>query len=71
MQSTNDELTRLNYAMNFFLTEHTTTVQLKDALHFLSNDQKRYELGVAAYPNILDKDNFFNVYDYHFDTNYS
>lgn len=63
MQSTNDELTRLNYAMNFFLTEHSTTIQLKDALHFLSNDQKRYELGVAAYPNILDKDNFFNVYD--------
>ena len=27
------------------------------------NDQKKYELGVAAYPNIIDKDNFFSIYD--------
>ena len=63
MQSTNDELTRFNYAMNYFLTEHATTIQLQDACHYLYSDQKKYELGVAAYPNIIDKDNFFNIYD--------
>jgi tetratricopeptide (TPR) repeat protein len=63
MQSTNDELTRFNYAMNYFLTEHSTTIQLQDACHYLYNDQKKYELCVAAYPNIIDKDHFFNIYD--------
>lgn len=63
MQSTNDELTRFNYAMNYFLTEHATTIQLQDACHYLYSDQKKYELGVAAYLNIIDKDNFFNIYD--------
>jgi tetratricopeptide (TPR) repeat protein len=63
MQSTNDELTRFNYAMNYFLTEHATTIQLQDACHYMYSDQKKYELGVAAYPNIIDKDNFFNIYD--------
>ena len=63
MQSTNDELTRFNYAMNYFLTEHTTTIQLQDAYHYLYSDQKKYELGVAAYPNIIDKDHFFSIYD--------
>ena len=63
IQSTNDELTRFNYAMNYFLTERATTIQLQDACHYLYSDQKKYELGVAAYPNIIDKDNFFNIYD--------
>ena len=63
MQSTNDELTRFNYAMNYFLTERSTTIQLQDACHYLYNDQKKYELCVAAYPNIIDKDHFFNLYD--------
>ena len=63
MQSTNDELTRFNYAMNYFLTEHSTTIQLQDACHYLYSDQKKYELGVAAYPYIIDKDHFFNIYD--------
>ena len=63
MQSTNDELTRFNYAMSYFLTEHSTTIQLQDACHYLYSDQKKYELGVAAYTNIIDKDHFFNIYD--------
>ena len=63
MQSTNDELTRFNYAMNYFLTEHSTTIQLQDACHYLYSDEKKYELCVAAYPNIIDKDHFFNIYD--------
>lgn len=63
MQSTNHELTRFNYAMNYFLTEHSTTIQLQDACHYLYNDQKKYDLCVAAYPNIIDKDHFFNIYD--------
>lgn len=63
MQSTNDEQTRLNYAMQYFLTEHSTILQLQDACYYLFSDQKKYELCVAAYPNILDKDNFFNIYN--------
>jgi tetratricopeptide (TPR) repeat protein len=63
IQSTNDELTRFNYAMNYFLTERATTIQLQDACHYLYSDQRKYELGVAAYPNIIDKNNFFNIYD--------
>jgi len=63
MQSTNNELTRFNYAMNYFLTEYSTTIQLQDACHYLYSDQKKYELCVATFPNIIDKDHFFNIYD--------
>lgn len=63
MQSTNDELTRFNHAMNYFLTEHSTTIQLQDACHYLYSDQKKYDLCVVAYSNIIDKDHFFNIYD--------
>jgi predicted negative regulator of RcsB-dependent stress response len=63
MQSTNDEITRFNYAMQYFLTEHSTTIQLQDACHYLYSDQKKYELCVSAYQNIIDKDHFFNIYD--------
>lgn len=63
MKSTNDEHTRFNYAMNYFLTEHSTTIQLQDACHFLSTDQMKYELCVAAYPNIMNKDHFFDIYN--------
>ena len=53
MQSTNDELTRFHYAMNYFLTEHSTTIQLQDACHYLYSDDMKYELCVADYPNIF------------------
>ncbi len=63
MQSTNDEQTRLSFAMQYFLTEHCTILQLQDACYYLFSDQKKYELCLAAYPNILDKDNFYKIYD--------
>ena len=63
LQSTNDEQIRLNFALHYFLTEHSTILQLQDACYYLFSDQKKYELCVAAYPNILDKDNFFKIYD--------
>ena len=63
MKSTNNEKSRFNIAMNYFLTEHTTIIQLQDALHFLNSDSRKYQLGVVAYTNIIDKDHFFNVYD--------
>ena len=63
MQSTNDESMRFNYAMNYFLTEHTTTTQLQSACHYLYSDQRKYELCVAAYPSIVDKEQFFDIYD--------
>ena len=63
MQSTNNELTRFNYALSYFLTEHSTTIQLQDACHYLYSDQKKYELGIASYINIIDKDHFFSIYD--------
>ena len=63
MQSTNNETTRFNYAMQYFLIEHCTTIQLQDACYYLNDDQKKYDLCLSAYPNIIDKDNFFNIYD--------
>ncbi len=30
---------------------------------YLYSDQKKYELSVAAYINIIDKDHFFSIYD--------
>lgn len=63
MQSSHDEQIRYNYAIQYFMTEHATTIQLRDACHYLYSDQKKYELCLAAFPNIVDKDHFYDIYD--------
>lgn len=63
IQSTNNEISRFNHAMKYFSTEPATTIQLQDACYYLSSDEKKYHLSVAAFPNIVDKENFFRIYD--------
>ncbi len=63
MQSTNDESKRLDYALNYFVNQSTTTGQLQRALRLLYSDRIKFDLGAAAYPNIRDKDQFFAIYD--------
>jgi tetratricopeptide (TPR) repeat protein len=47
----------------FFSRTHATTKQLQDACFYLNNDIEKYNLCLIAYPNIIDKDNFINIYD--------
>lgn len=63
IQTTNSEQIRYDYAIQFFLNEHCTTLQLQDVCYYLSNDEAKYKLCMAAYPRIIDKDNFFNIYN--------
>lgn len=64
IQNTNNQKTRLNNALSYFSTTHATTKQLQDACFYMNSDQEKYDLCLAAYPNIIDKDNFINIYDY-------
>ena len=63
IQTTNNQQTRYTNALNYFSSTHATTKQLQDVCFYLNNDQEKYNLCVAAYPNIIDKDNFINVYN--------
>jgi tetratricopeptide (TPR) repeat protein len=63
IQSSIDEQIRYNHALRYFSTLHCTTWQLQDACHYLKNDLNKFNLCVAAYPNIIDHQNFFNIYD--------
>lgn len=63
IQTTNNQQTRYNNAFNFFSTTHATTKQLQDACFYLNSDIEKYNLCLIAYPNIIDKDNFINIYD--------
>ena len=63
IQTTNNQQTRYTHALNYFSSTHATTKQLQDVCFYLNNDQEKYNLCVAAYPNIIDKDNFINVYN--------
>jgi len=62
IQTTNNPQTRYTNALNYFSSTHATTKQLQDVCFYLNNDQEKYNLCVAAYPNIIDKDNFINIY---------
>ena len=57
IQNTNNQKTRLDNALSYFSTTHATHKQLQDA-SYMSSDQEKYDLCLAAYPNIIDKDNF-------------
>lgn len=63
IQTTNDLQRRFDNAFNYFSRTHATTKQLQDVCFYLDNDQEKYRLCVAAYPNIIDKDNFINIYN--------
>ena len=63
IQTTNNQQTRYTNALNYFSSTHATTKQLQDVCFYLNNDQEKYNLCVAAYPNIIDKNNFINIYN--------
>ncbi len=63
IQTTTNPQARYNNALNYFSTTHATTKQLQDVCFYLNDDQEKYNLCVAAYPNIIDKDNFINIYN--------
>ena len=63
IQTTSNQQTRYDNALSYFSITHATTKQLQDVCFYLNNDQEKYNLCLAAYPNILDKDNFINIYN--------
>lgn len=63
IQTTSNQQTRYTNALNYFSNTHATTKQLQDVCFYLNNDQEKYNLCVAAYPNIIDKNNFINIYN--------
>lgn len=63
IQTTNNQQTRYKNALNYFSKTHTTTKQLQDVLFYMNNDERKYKLCAAAYPNIIDKNNFINIYN--------
>lgn len=63
MQGNIDEQIRYNNAVRYFSSMHSTTAQLQDACHYLSSDANKYNLCMAAYPNVIDHQNFFSIYD--------
>ena len=63
IQTTTNHLTRYNDALKYFSSTHATTKQLQDVCFYLNNDEDKYNLCLIAYPNILDKDNFINIYN--------
>lgn len=63
IQTTNNQKIRYNNALNYFSNTHSTTKQLKDVIFYMNNDQRKYDLCVVAYPNIIDKDNFKKIYN--------
>ena len=63
IQTTSNQQTRYNNALNYFSSTHATTKQLQDVCFYLTNDQEKYNLCVAAYPNIIDKEHFINIYN--------
>lgn len=63
IQSTNNHQYRYNNALQYFSNEYCTTSQLQDVCHYITKDNKKFRLCVAAYPNIIDKENFFRIYN--------
>lgn len=63
MQGSVDQQIRYTNALRYFSSMHCTTAQLQDACYYLTRDIDKYNLCLAAYPNVIDHQNFFNIYD--------
>ena len=63
IQSSVNREVRYDNARQYFLSEWCTTLQLLDVCYYMPNDKIKYRLCLAAYPKIIDKNNFFNIYD--------
>jgi len=53
----------LDKALNYSSHNDIYVSELIDACRFFSSDRRKYRICVNAYPNIIDKRNFFQVYD--------
>jgi len=58
-----DRKVQFDRSARFFSQGNCTTDQLIDICYYLPNDLSRYKLSLLAYPKIVDKENFFFVYD--------
>ncbi len=63
IQSTGNEVNRFNAALNYVSMELLSSAQLTTILRYIHGDQNKFSIGVRAYPNVIDKENFFLVYD--------
>ena len=63
IQTTKNSTIRCNNAITHFKNRPSTILQLQQVCYYLSTDEEKYNLCVAAYPNIIDKVNFYNIYD--------
>ncbi|WP_299620421.1 DUF4476 domain-containing protein [uncultured Tenacibaculum sp.] len=53
----------LEKALNYSSSHDIYVSELIDACRFFSSDRRKYRICVNAYPRIIDKRNFFQVYD--------
>ena len=63
IESIKSSKARCNNAISHFKYKPSTTLQLQQVCYYLTTDEEKYNLCVAAYPNIIDKVNFYNIYD--------
>ncbi|MDO5979356.1 DUF4476 domain-containing protein [Flavivirga spongiicola] len=63
IQSSANREVRYDHARQYFSSEWCTTLQLLDICYYMPNDKIKYQLCLTAYPKIIDKNNFFNIYD--------
>ncbi|GEM_PF-6192586 len=70
IKSSQNHQVRYNNATQYFLNEWSTTRQLQDVCYYLPNDELKFQLCMAAYPKIIDKNNFAKIYDSFFTFSY-
>lgn len=63
MKATSNFRIRYNNALAHFKFKPSTTKQLAQACFLLASDKEKFELCKAAYPKIVDKQNFYIIYD--------
>ncbi len=63
VQRSSNREERYNRVMQHFSRRQCTTNQLLDACYYMPNDKIKYRLCLIAYPHIIDKNNFFDIYD--------
>ncbi|MBN1950289.1 MAG: DUF4476 domain-containing protein [Bacteroidales bacterium] len=63
IESTQNSQYRYDRAMQYFSRERSTVAELTEACYYMKNDEARYQLCLEAYPLIIDKYNFFRIYD--------
>lgn len=54
---------RYSSAIKYFSNRRITVSQLLEVCYFMPNDEAKYALCLSVYPHIIDKNNFFSVYD--------